>query len=234
MGVQTERVLASAATSADRQWFVIERWQEYAGEARANLLRIAGIAAFYVVELINFHGLHVGSIDLPVSVDVQFHQKVTALTVAWTMVALATLVCLKLRYFPNWLKYATTLSDVALLTTILLVADGARSPLVVGYFLVIVLATLRFQLSLIWCATVASMIGYLWVAWFPFLAAGLVPQTDLRDPVPGYYQLIMLLALAFTGIVLGQVIRRVRALAEDFSRRVGVQPVPSQSEGRGR
>ena len=87
MGVQAEPTLTSAAT-ADRQWFVIERWQEYAGEARANLLRIAGIAAFYVVELINFHGLHIGSIDLPVSVDVQFHQKVTALAVAWTMVAL--------------------------------------------------------------------------------------------------------------------------------------------------
>jgi hypothetical protein len=233
MGVQAEPTLTSAAT-ADRQWFVIERWQEYAGEARANLLRIAGIAAFYIVELINFHGLHIGSINLPVSVDVQFHQKVTALAVAWTMVALATLVCLKLRYFPNWLKYATTLSDVALLTTILLVADGARSPLVVGYFLVIVLATLRFQLSLIWCATVASMVGYLWVAWFPFFTAGLVPNVDLREPVPGYYQLIMLLALAFTGIVLGQVIRRVRTLAEDFSRRVGIQSVSAQAEGRGR
>jgi hypothetical protein len=231
MGVQAESTLA---TAANRQWFVIERWQEYAGEARANLLRIAGIAAFYVVELINFYGLRLGPIDLPTTVDVHFHQKVTALAVAWTMVALATLVCLRLRYFPTWLKYATTLSDVALLTTILLVADGARSPLVVGYFLLIVLATLRFQLSLIWCATVASMVGYLWVAWFPFLGAGLVPMPDFRDPVPGYYQLIMLLALAFTGIVLGQVIRRVRALAEDFSRRVGIQSASAQSEGRGR
>ena len=211
---------APATTAADRQWFVIGRWQEYAGEARANLLRIAGIGAFYIIELINFYGLHVGPLDFPATVNVKFHEQVTALAVAWTMVALATLVCLKLRYFPAWLKYATTLSDVALLTTILMVADGPRSPLVVGYFLVIVLATLRFQLRLIWCATIASMIGYLWMA-----TRFSDPYFNHRDlSVPGYYQLIMLLALALTGIVLGQVIRRVRALAEDFSRRVQSLP----------
>lgn len=220
MGVQAESRLASAATTADRQWFVIGRWQEYAGEARANLLRIAGIGAFYIVELINFYGLHLGPINLPATVDVKFHEQVTALAVAWIMVALATLVCLKLRYFPAWLKYATTLSDVALLTTILMVADGPRSPLIVGYFLVIVLATLRFQLRLIWCATIASMIGYVLMAdWF---SASYFQRQGLS--VPGYYQLIMLLALALTGIVLGQVIRRVRALAEDFSRRVQSLP----------
>lgn len=221
---RTESAPAPAVLAADRQWFVIGRWQEYAGEARANLLRISGIAAFYIIELINFYGLRIGPIDLPVTVDVKFHQQVTALAVAWTMVALATLVCLKLRYFPSWLKYATTLSDVALLSTILLVADGPRSPLIVGYFLVIVLATLRFQLRLIWCATIASMAGYLWVAWFHAIAAEWAPEARLSEPVPGYYQLIMLLALALTGIVLGQVIRRVRDMAEDFSRRVQSQP----------
>jgi hypothetical protein len=41
--------------------------------------------------------------------------------------------------------------------------------------------------------------------------------------VPGYYQLIMLLALLLTGVVLGQIIRRVRAMAEDLLRRVAAQ-----------
>lgn len=31
----------------DHQWYIVGRWQEYEGEARANLLRIIGIAAFY-------------------------------------------------------------------------------------------------------------------------------------------------------------------------------------------
>lgn len=218
MGAMPGMAKSQVASAADRQWLVIGRWQEYAGEARANLLRIAGIGSFYVIELVNYHGLHLGPIDLPATVDLEFHQQMTALAVAWTMMALATLVCLRLRIFPDWLKYATTLGDVALLTTILMVADGPRSPLVVGYFLIIVLATLRFQLRLIWCATLASMMGYLWMAAVARLHASLGDTPDLSVPV--YYQLIMLLALALTGIVLGQVIRRVRAMAEDLSRRL--------------
>jgi hypothetical protein len=200
---------------ADKQWFVIERWQEYAGEARANLLRICGIALFYAIELLNFYGLHLGPIDLPAGVDADFHRAVTALSVAWTMMALATLVCLQIRFFPRWLKYATTLGDVLMLTTILMIADGPRSPLVVGYFLLIVLATLRFQLSLIWCATVASMACYLWLSMY----ASQVTELGSREiSVPLYATLIVLLAIALTGVVLGQVIRRVRAMAEDFGR----------------
>ena len=42
------------ATGDDRQWFIVGRWQEYEGEGRANLLRIAGIAAFYGIELANY------------------------------------------------------------------------------------------------------------------------------------------------------------------------------------
>lgn len=37
----------------DRDWYIIGRWQEYDGERRANLLRIIGIGAFYLIELIN-------------------------------------------------------------------------------------------------------------------------------------------------------------------------------------
>jgi hypothetical protein len=142
----------------------------------------------------------------------------TAIVVAWTMMSLATLLCLQLRIFPAWLKYATTLGDVVLLTTTLMIADGPRSPLVVGYFLVIPLAALRFQLPLVWCATVASMLGYLWIAWLSEM-----PGTPLENrglAVPGYYQLITLLALFLTGVVLGQIVRRVRAMAEDLLRRV--------------
>ena len=214
---QRTRSTELAGTVADRQWTVVGRWQEYAGEVRANLLRIAGIGGFYFIELLNYYGLHLGPLDLPASVDLGFHRTMTAIVVAWTMTSLATLLCLQLRIFPAWLKYATTLGDVVLLTTTLIIADGPRSPLVVGYFLIIVLAGLRFQLPLIWCATIASMLGYLWVAW---LAAMPDPIAGRELAVPGYYQLIMLLALLLTGVVLGQIIRRVRAMAEDLLARV--------------
>ena len=42
-------------TDSQRQWFIVGRWQEYDGESRANLLRIAAVGAFYVLELLRFH-----------------------------------------------------------------------------------------------------------------------------------------------------------------------------------
>jgi len=199
---------------AERQWFIVGRWQEYEGEARANLLRIAGIGVFYLVELVNYHGLRLGPIDMPKIVDLPFHQVVTALAAAWAIACLGVLLCLKQRVFPAALKYVSTGCDLLLLSVILAVADGPRSPLVVGYFLVIVLAALRFSLPLVRFATVGSMLGYLallgYARWFS--------ERDLR--VPRYQQAIMLLALALAGLVLGQVIRRVREIARQYAARL--------------
>src|SRR5262245_54153138 len=137
----------------DRQWFIVGRWEEYAGENRANLLRIVSIGAFYIVELLNYHGLPLGT----GVVSERFHNTVTALAAAWTMVALGTLLCLRRRMFTPAIKYITTACDVVILTGILMVADGPRSPLVVGYFLVIALTALRFHLRLVWFGTLAAM-----------------------------------------------------------------------------
>ncbi len=200
----------ASGSDVDRQWFIVGRWQEFEGEARANLLRIIAIAAFYIVELVNYHGFEV--------VEKPFHQAVTALAVAWTMVALGVLLCLSQRIFPAVLKFVSTGCDVVLLTGVLLVADGPRSPMVVGYFLVIALSTLRFNLPLVRMATVGSMAGYLfllgYVKWFT--------DAKVRDEirVERYHQIIFLLALALCGIVLGQVIRRVPGLAKDYAARV--------------
>jgi len=209
-----ENEVKKAQGSADRSWFIVGRWQAYEGEARANLLRIIGIGLFYVVELVNYYGLNLGFIEMPRVVDLPFHQTVTALAVAWTALALGIQLCLVQRVFPAALKFVSTGCDVVFLTAILTVADGPRSPLVVGYFLLVVLATLRFNLALVRVTTVGSMAGYVFLLgyarWF----------TEREIRVPRYHQAIFLLALALTGIVLGQVIRRVRGLAEDYAARV--------------
>jgi len=143
----------------DRQWFIIGRWQEYEGEARANLLRIIGIAAFYIVELVNYYGLNLGFVEMPKQVDLPFHQAITALALGWAVIALGIHVCLTQRIFPAILKYLSTGCDIVLLTAIVMVADGPRSPLIVDYLLIIILTTLRFNLSLIRFAAVGSMAG---------------------------------------------------------------------------
>jgi hypothetical protein len=201
-------------TPDDRQWFIVGRWQEYEGEGRANLLRIAGVGVFYGIELLNYS---TGAVGRP------FHQAVTALALAWAMVGLGVLFCLGQHIFPASLKFFSTAADVALLTTILMLADGPKSPLVVAYFLLIVLATLRFNLRLIWFASIGSMLGYLvllgYARWFT--------ARNLR--VPPYHQAIFLLALALTGIVLGQVIRRVRRMAVEYAARVAAGNEPTEN-----
>jgi hypothetical protein len=210
---------------ADRQWFIVGRWQEYEGEARANTLRIIAIGAFYIVELVNYHGLRLGVFEMPKVAEPSFHQAVTALAVAWTVVGLGVLYCLSHRFLPRLLKFVSTGCDVFLLTLTLIVASGPSSPLVVGYFLVIALAALRFNLPLVRFATVAAMAGYLCVLgyakWF---------AVDLR--VPRYHQIIFLLALALTGIVLGQVIRRVRHLAREYADRLAAAGKRDSDGGR--
>ena len=207
---------------ADREWFILGRWQEFEGEGRANLLRVIGIAAFYAVGLANYYGLDLGVIEFArvPSVTRPFHLAVTFLTLAWAMLALSVLLCRKQRIFPSWLKYISTGGDIVLLTSILTLADGPRSPLVVSYFLVIVLAALRFNLPLIWFASAGVVGGYLWL--LGFARWGKMPEgwPTVDTTVPRYWQAIFILALMLTGVVLGQVIRRVRGLAEDYARRL--------------
>src|SRR5207247_1444443 len=127
--------------------------------------------------------------------------------------------CGRHRIFPHWLKFLSPGCDLLLVTTVLTLAEGPRSPLVVAYFLVIVLAALRFSLRLIWFSTAGAVAGYLFL--LGFARWGSIPGWVTADrTVPRYAQVIFLLALVLTGVVLGQVIRRVRRLADDYARRV--------------
>lgn len=206
---------AQSEMTPERSWHIVGRWQEFEGEARANLLRIVGVFAIYAIELINYHGLELGFLQLPKQADVTqpFHRAVTALTVAWIMVALAVHLCLVRQVFPAALKFVSATADLVLLTAILTIADGPRSPLVAGYFLLIVLSGLRFSLPLVRWTTVGALAGYLFLSGY----ARWFTERDLR--VPRYHQLMLLLAIGLTGIVLGQILRRVRSLAENYAAR---------------
>lgn len=198
----------------EQAWFIASRWQQYEGEARANLLRLIGISVFYAIELLDFHGFRLGPIDLPPVVDQRFHSAMTALAVCWSMIAAGVHVCLTRRVFPGAIKYLSTLGDIALLTTVLAIADGPRSPLVAVYFLVLALATLRFHLDLIRFATATCATGYL------ILNVQAAWLWEAKR-VPSYHAMIVMAALILTGVFLGQVLRRVRTMAEGLSAPAG-------------
>jgi hypothetical protein len=205
------------AARADRQWYIVGRWQEYEGESRANLLRIVAIGAFYLVQLVHYYGFSART-----EAETLFHERATALAVAWTLVALAVLLCLRQRVFPAALKYCSTACDLALLTALSSLAAGPHSPLVLAYFLIIVLAALRFSVGLVWFATLGAMGGY-------WLLVGVEDAKtsrwfDGQHAVAPVEQLVTLVSLGLTGIVCGQVVRRVQGIAKQYADRLRHTP----------
>src|SRR4051794_14213834 len=159
--------ISSTSTAADRSWFIAQRWQAYGAESRANLLRIIAIGVFYLVHLWTYFGSqgwlpNYGFLQIAESGDIskRFHLLVTLIAVAWAMLALGILLALQHRIFPRWLPYFSTGCDIVLLTGIICLGGMARSPLVVGYFLVLILAALRLSLPLIWFATAGCAFAY--------------------------------------------------------------------------
>jgi len=188
--------------NADRQWFIAGRWQEFEGESRANLLRVTAIALFYVIELIN-----------RAQVTQVFHTAVTALAAAWLLTSWAVYLCLQRRVFPGAMKFLSTGVDLLLFTCLMLLADGPRSPLLVGYFFILTLAALRFSVPLLRFTTAGALLSYLAVAG---------QAAWMRKPMMASTNsiLITLLALILCGTTLGQILRRVRDFAEDYARRL--------------
>jgi hypothetical protein len=198
---------------AGRSWYITCRWQEFQAEGRANLLRIAAVGAFYLVELAHYHGIDFGLVQLHQEAQLaRFHQAITALVVAWTALSMGVLLCLQRRVFPAVLKYISTGGDLLLLTCVLLAASGPASPMVAGYFVILAVAALRFSLPLVRCATAGAVAGYLIVLGH---ARWYAPDTQ----VPRSSQMLTLVALVLAGVVLGQVVRQAHCVAEEYRRR---------------
>jgi len=218
----TEMAVLAESASRDRQWYIVGRWQEYEGEGRANLIRIVAIGIFYTVQLVHYYTFVDHNPDSPAFQQATvFHQAATTLAVAGSLASLAILLCLRRRVFPGSLKFVSSGVDILLVTCLASVGEGPKSPLVVIYFLIIAMAGLRFSLRLVWCTTIGSMLGY--------LALVGIKDDQWFDPhhfVEPVEQVMTLVSLALTGIIIGQVIRRVRALAEDYSHRTEATRTP--------
>jgi hypothetical protein len=192
----------TAVDASDRRWFIQRRWQEFEGEGRTNLLRVLAVAGYYMVHLATYVGVAERS-----AADQAYHRHATLLAAGWVFVSLAVLVALRRHYLPAAMKYVTTGLDLLLLTALAWLGSGPQSPLVTGYFVIVASAALRFSLPLVWSSTLGAMACYLALVgkhdamWF-----------DAQHATPVVQQLSMLLSLGLTGIVLGQVLRRVRSM----------------------
>jgi hypothetical protein len=224
--------MAAVESAGDRAWYIAQRWQQFEGEARANLLRIAAIGAFYLLHLWNYYSSqgklpNWGLLELSEagSVGQRFHVLATLLAMTWVLGAAAVLLCLRNRVFPRWISTASTALDLVMLTSVLCISNGPRSPVTVGYFLIIAIAGLRFSVPLVRMTTVGAALGYLCV-----LGVAKWPERFGRDAaidlrVPRYEQLVMLTAIVLCGVIVGQVVRQARRIAEDAQRAGGHREV---------
>jgi hypothetical protein len=204
-------------------WEAACRWQQYEAELRVNLVRMGAVGAFYIVHLV--HHLAAGGkvpflkalgLDAGTVLNTQTHAALTYAVLAWVMIGLWIHRSLSSRVFPGWLMYASTLSDLCLLTAILVLTSGATSPLVAGYFLIVMMSGLRFDLPLVRWTTAASVFGYLIVLGCAKWPIGLSKLSPLPT-VPRYQQLMMIVALLLAGVVVGQWVRQAHQLARQVT-----------------
>jgi hypothetical protein len=205
------------STTLKKSWFIASRWQELDGEMRSALLRGIAVILFYSVQLVNFV-LNESTQEA----DRIYHRQITLAAMAWLCLSLGVFVMLRGFYFPTLLKYVTTTFDIAIIGILALLGHGASSPLVNTLFVVIVLAGLRFSLGLVWYTTILTMVVYMILVgasdslWF-----------DSTHTTPVLTQAVVLLSLGTCGVVVGQIVRSARRMAEEYQTRLA----PKNPEG---
>ena len=214
--------------NSQHDWRIILRWQEFTAENRVNLIRAIGLAVFYSVQLINFNFFVIDQTELDASTT--FHQNTTLLCGAWFAIVLAIAYCLTVRWFPTWFKYVTTTIDLVMLTAIASIGSSSASPLVYVYFLILVMAALRFDLWLIRISTGLAVLCYLALLAISSPDWMGNPEFAEERTVPRITQLIVVAALILAGVTLGQIARRARAIAEEFHKRCQDSDQPERKE----
>lgn len=204
--VDTQKAIES------RQWFIVRRWQTYSSELRTLLLRVAAVVVLYACQL----GHHLSLASEARQANLAFHQVATIAAVLLVVVSLLDLLLVLKRILPVWLPFLMTIIDLIAIALVVAKAGGPMATSLTGaFYLVVVMAGLRFDLRLVWLATLGAMAAYMGTvgavddSWF-----------DSQHAVPVVQQVVALACLGGTGLVVGQVVRLARSLAEQFRQRM--------------
>ncbi len=168
--------------------------------------RLGALGTFYLVET-GFYLLG--------AVDAEFHWKVTWPVIAWALASVILQQCDSSRRLAMPAQFGWGLLDSVMLLVVLLIADGAASPLVVGYPLLIVGSALWFRVRFVWFMTALSLLSY----------AALIVDLHLRRPElqerlePALNRhVVFIVALIVMGAVVAYLVHRVRVLSSYFGR----------------
>ncbi len=220
----------------DSAWLDAARVEAWAGEIRVNLVRLIAILLFYCRHLFE---VFVSPANSPARGH--YHIVVTAIALAWASEAIILHVWLSRRQFREWLKYAAVLWDTLMVTLICVAAGSPATPLALLYFGIIASAPLRLSLRLVYIATAAAMLGYLFLlgyyAWYVIGFHRYYATPELR--ISRSTEAITLLTLLVCGLFAGQVVRQtrrivilgslIRAVADDREGEAPAEPIPRVS-----
>ena len=214
----------------------VGQWLPVAADVRGNVVRMIAIAGFYGIHLLNVYMPGFGEstvqaapdmVVLPVSATV--HLSVSVLVFAWLMQAMGVHLSAMTNPLSRTLALSVVVGDVIWLTAALCLSTGASGPLVAGYFLIIALASLRLDLWLIRWATIAAVVGYVFVLGATRWPVGLLKEIKVES-VPRYHQLMTVVALILMGILIGQVVRLGWAMVASHIHS-GDDAPPGESDG---
>ncbi len=178
-----------------------QRVGRWAKRQPALASRLGALAAFYTVEWTNY------SLGL---VEGGFHFKMTWLLPVW---AAASVLCQLLVESKRWAvpaRFVWGALDSLAMLSILLIANGLASPLVVGYPLLIVGSGLWFRVRFVWFMTGMCLLSY---------GVLVIDYYVWRPELPGKLEwgpeshVVVALALVVMGVAQAHLVHRVRSLS---------------------
>jgi hypothetical protein len=127
-----------------------------------------------------------------------------------------------------WLRSVWSGIDPAVLTAILLSAQGFNSPLLILYLALISASGFWGRVSLVATTTATSLLGYMFLLWDSTLASPLAVRWLSADPVslraraqftPPHWHWLALVAILVSGMSVAYLVNRVGALTQFYERR---------------
>ena len=147
--------------------------------------------------------------------NADFHRAVSVVIALWVVAAIA---CQHMIEFRGWslpARYAWATLDSLALLNVLLVGNGAASPLVIGYPLVIVASGLWFRVRFVWFVTLLSLLSY-GVLLIDFY--WLRPELRIRPYDAGDRHVIFSVGLILLGLIVAYLVERVRILSSFYGK----------------
>jgi serine/threonine-protein kinase len=186
-----------------------QRFWSWTRRQPALASRLGGLGLFWLVEWINYC-LGVVKLD--------FHLAISLVMVVWMGASFACQQFLERRPWSLPARFAWgTLDSLLLLIVLFFFADGAASPLVVGYPLVIVASGLWFRVRYVWFMTGLSLISYgILILDFYYR------RPDLHSESFGKFDrhVIFVVSLVVLAAIVAYLVQRVRTLSSFYGQKL--------------